>query len=89
MANDLNKELTIINNTLKGMNTNLNSIRKNLYDISRQLRIMNTRNIFSNEQNYNMTIEDTSNEYNGTYDTIEDDSVNEEVSADGGNSDAQ
>lgn len=88
MANDLNKELSIVNNTLKGMNTNLNSIRKNLYDISRQLRIMNSHNIF-NEQNYNMTIEDTSNEYNGTYDTIEDDSVNEEVSADGGNSDAQ
>lgn len=81
MANDLNKELSIINNTLKGMNTNLNSIRKNLYDISRQLRIMNARD---------EKMKDEPQDYDAVYDdVIEGGSVNEEVSADGGNSDAQ
>ena len=81
-------DISELNKTLKNMNTNINSVRKNLYDIARQLRIMNARN---EKPNIMADTNDTSQncDTDALYDVIDGGSVNEEANVDGGDSDAQ
>lgn len=89
-------DISELNKTLKNMNTNINSVRKNLYDIARQLRIMNARNEkpkFTGycQPNIMAYTNDTSQncDTDALYDVIDGGSVNEEANVDGGDSDAQ
>lgn len=89
-------DISELNKTLKNMNTNINSVRKNLYDIARQLRIMNARNEkpkFTGycQPNIMADTNDTSQncDIDALYDVIDGGSVNEEANVDGGDSDAQ
>lgn len=89
-------DISELNKTLKNMNTNINSVRKNLYDIARQLRIMNARNEKPKFTGYCQPniMADTNDasqncDTDALYDVIPSGSVNEEANVDGGDSDAQ